>query len=45
MEISVELLEELESQKENKNINVNKRYLNNILGFQKAEMNDISEVK
>ena len=45
MEINLELLEEPEAQKKNKNTNINQRYLNNILGFQKAEMEEITEVK
>ena len=45
MEINVELLEEVESQKQNKNANVNQRYLNNILGLKQAEMEEISEEK
>ena len=45
MEINIELLEEVESQKQNKNINVNQRYLNNVLGLKNAEMDDIIEEK
>lgn len=32
MEINIQLLEEVESQKQNKTINVNQRYLSNVLG-------------
>ena len=45
MEINIELLEEVESQKQNKTINVNQRYLNNVLGFRNAEMDQIIEEK
>ncbi len=45
MEINIELLEEVESQKQNKNINVNQRYLNNVLGLKNAEMDEIIEEK
>jgi hypothetical protein len=45
MEINIELLEEVDSQKQNKNANVNQRYLNNILGFRQAEMEEIAEDK
>ena len=41
MEINLELLEEATTQKQNKNANVNQRYLNNILGFQQANMEAI----
>lgn len=45
MEINIELLEEVESQKQNKNVNVNQRYLNNILGLKHTEMEEIAEDK
>lgn len=44
MEINIELLEEQEAQAQSKNINVNKRYLNNILGFHQSEQ-DMTPVR
>jgi hypothetical protein len=38
MEINLELLEEPSAQKQNKNVNINQRYLNNILGFKQDQM-------
>lgn len=45
MEINIELLEGVEAQKQNKTINVNQRYLNNILGVKQEEMEEIEEEK
>lgn len=45
MEINIELLEDLQLDKKDKNMNVNKRYLNNILGFHNNETQEMGEVK
>jgi hypothetical protein len=45
MEINIELLEDLQLDKKDKNMNVNKRYLNNILGFHNNETQQMGEVK
>ena len=45
MEIKLELLEEPDNQKKQKNTNINNRYLNNILGFQQKNMDAIEEEK
>ena len=43
MQIDIELLEEQEAYNQNKNMSINKRYLNNILGFEREEMAKIEE--
>lgn len=38
MEINLQLLEEAETQKQSNNVNINQRYLNNILGVKQEDM-------